>query len=166
MKGGSPLTPWLSRLLCDVGLVNSGEELVPVARNHPWIARFLLSLASLIQSHGHRCFPFLLLVLSAGPHNMETGKQRLCLGSLLGVQRLRLCASTAGGMGSIPGWGTKIPHAAQHCQKIKRKKKKHRLWHWIERRSQPGAGPPTHLSPARGAPVKGVGRDLVLGKLV
>ena len=80
MKGGSPLTPWLSRLLCNVGLVNSGEELVPVARNHPWIARFLLSLASLIQSHGHRCFPFLLLVLSAGPHNMETRKQRLCLG--------------------------------------------------------------------------------------
>ena len=22
-----------------------------------------------------------------------------------------LCASNAGGMGSIPGWGTKIPHA-------------------------------------------------------
>ena len=26
------------------------------------------------------------------------------------VQRLRLCISTAGGEGSIPGWGTKIPH--------------------------------------------------------
>ena len=78
MKGGSPLTPRLSRLLCDAGLVNSGEELVPVARNHPRTAGFLLSLASLIQSHGHRCFPFLLLVLSAGPRNMETRKQRLC----------------------------------------------------------------------------------------
>ena len=29
------------------------------------------------------------------------------------LQGLRLCASTAGGMGSIPGWGTQIPHAAQ-----------------------------------------------------
>ena len=27
------------------------------------------------------------------------------------VQWLRLQASTSGGMGSIPGWGTKIPHA-------------------------------------------------------
>ena len=29
------------------------------------------------------------------------------------VQWLRLCASNAGGMGSIPGGGTKIPHAVQ-----------------------------------------------------
>ena len=28
-------------------------------------------------------------------------------------QWLRLCASTAGGVGSIPGWRTKIPHAGQ-----------------------------------------------------
>ena len=28
------------------------------------------------------------------------------------VQWLRLCASTAGGAGSIPGWGIKIPHAS------------------------------------------------------
>ena len=28
------------------------------------------------------------------------------------VQRLRLCAFTAGGKGLIPGWGTKIPQAA------------------------------------------------------
>ena len=27
------------------------------------------------------------------------------------VQGLRLCASTAGGPGSIPGWGTKTLHA-------------------------------------------------------
>ena len=26
-------------------------------------------------------------------------------------------------MGSIPGWGTKIPHAARYGQKIKKKKK-------------------------------------------
>ena len=30
-----------------------------------------------------------------------------------GGKWLRLCASTAGGTGSIPRWGTKIPHAAQ-----------------------------------------------------
>ena len=29
----------------------------------------------------------------------------------LAVQWLRLHASAAGGVGSIPGWGTKIPHA-------------------------------------------------------
>ena len=29
------------------------------------------------------------------------------------VQWLRLCTSTAGGTGSIPGWGTKILHAAR-----------------------------------------------------
>ena len=33
-------------------------------------------------------------------------------------------ASTAVGTGSIPGWGTKIPRAAQHSKKKKKKKKK------------------------------------------
>ena len=65
------------------------------------------------------------------PHlcsNVETTKSRLAQGkwltkpksiqkySLSGtssvVQWLRLRASTAGGTGLIPGWGTKIPHAA------------------------------------------------------
>ena len=40
------------------------------------------------------------------------------------VQWLRVHASTAGGMGSIPGQGTKILHAAQ-CEK-KRKKERER----------------------------------------
>ena len=35
------------------------------------------------------------------------------LGSSLVVQWLRLLASTAGSVGSIPGRGTKIPHAAR-----------------------------------------------------
>ena len=30
----------------------------------------------------------------------------------------------AGGVGSIPGWGTKITHAAQHGQNHQKKKKK------------------------------------------
>ena len=38
------------------------------------------------------------------------------------VQGLRLHASTAGAMGSIPGWGTKIPNAAYTAQ-IKQKSK-------------------------------------------
>ena len=34
-------------------------------------------------------------------------------------QWLRLRASTVGGMGSIPGWGTKTPHAAHGMAKNK-----------------------------------------------
>ena len=41
-----------------------------------------------------------------------------CFGTSLAVQWLRLHAPNARGMGSIPGWGTKIPPAAQHGQKI------------------------------------------------
>ena len=37
-------------------------------------------------------------------------------GTSLGVQWLRLHASTAGGVGLIPGRGTKIPHVAKHSQ--------------------------------------------------
>ena len=44
-------------------------------------------------------------------------------GTSLVVQWLRLGASNAGGMGSIPAWGTKIPHAMQCSQKNKQKKK-------------------------------------------
>ena len=36
------------------------------------------------------------------------------------VQGSRLCTSTAGDKGSIPGRGTKIPNAAQHGQKKNR----------------------------------------------
>ena len=41
------------------------------------------------------------------------------LGNFLAVQWLRLHASTTEGMGSVPGWGTKIPHTAWHGQKKK-----------------------------------------------
>ena len=33
------------------------------------------------------------------------------IGTSLVIQCLRLCPSSAGGTGSVPGWGTKIPHA-------------------------------------------------------
>ena len=39
----------------------------------------------------------------------------------LAVQWLELHASTAGDMDLIPGWGTKIPQAAWHGQKKKKK---------------------------------------------
>ena len=42
-------------------------------------------------------------------------------GTSLVVQGLRLYASTAGGMGSTPGQGTKIPHVMQHGQRKKEK---------------------------------------------
>ena len=42
------------------------------------------------------------------------------LGTSLAVQWLRLRDSSAGGTGSIPGWGTKIPRAAWCGQKDKK----------------------------------------------
>ena len=41
----------------------------------------------------------------------------------LEVQWLRICASIAGGTGSIPGQGTKIPRAARRGQKRERRHK-------------------------------------------
>ena len=46
--------------------------------------------------------------------NPHTEKSEL--GTSLVLQSLRILASTAGCMGSIPGQGTKIPHALQHGQ--------------------------------------------------
>ena len=40
------------------------------------------------------------------------------IGTSLVVQWLSLHAARAGIVGLIPGWGTKIPHAMQHGQKI------------------------------------------------
>ena len=44
-------------------------------------------------------------------------------GTSLAVQWLRFHASNAGAAGLIPGWGTKIPHAAWHGQIFKKRKK-------------------------------------------
>ena len=44
-------------------------------------------------------------------------KKRIWFWNSLVVQWLRLCTSTAGGMISIPGWGTKIPVASWCDQK-------------------------------------------------
>ena len=47
-------------------------------------------------------------------------------GTSLVVQWLRLYTSKAGGTGLIPGWGTKIPYAMWHGQKIKRNSRRRR----------------------------------------
>ena len=43
---------------------------------------------------------------------MQLLSEILSSGTCLAVQWLRLCGSAAGGVSSIPGWGTKISHAA------------------------------------------------------
>ena len=42
------------------------------------------------------------------------------LGNSVVVQWIGLGALTARGPGLIPGWGTKVPHAAWRSQKIKK----------------------------------------------
>ena len=56
---------------------------------------------------------------------MEVGIRKVAApGTSLAVQWLTLGTSIAGGVGSIPGWGTKIPQAVRCGQKIGKKKKK------------------------------------------
>ena len=48
--------------------------------------------------------------------------KRNTFGTFLVVQWLRLHASNAGGTGSIPSWGTKIPHVMRPKDKERKKK--------------------------------------------
>jgi hypothetical protein len=41
----------------------------------------------------------------------QMSKTKVASGTSLAVWLLRLHTANAGGMGLIPGWGTKIPHA-------------------------------------------------------
>ena len=54
-------------------------------------------------------------------NRQPTRFSNMSVGTSLVVQWLRLRASTAGDAGSIPGWGTKILHAAWCSQKKKKK---------------------------------------------
>ena len=55
------------------------------------------------------------------------------MGTSLAVQWLKLHTPSAGGMGSVPGRGTKILHAARSGQKKqKNKKNKYRKKKWID----------------------------------
>ena len=56
-------------------------------------------------------------------YDKRQAQERQRLGTSLLVQWLGLWVSTAGGVGLIPGWGTNIPHAAWHDQKLKNKYK-------------------------------------------
>ena len=51
------------------------------------------------------CYGFLMSISEVIYDQMKT------LGNSLTVQRLEFQSFTAGGMGSIPGWGIQIPHA-------------------------------------------------------
>ena len=62
------------------------------------------------------------------------------------VQQLRVCASTEGGEGLLPGWGTKIPHVTGHGQKLKKKKKK------LKSRGETEAGLRSHRKGSLGHP--------------
>ena len=54
-----------------------------------------------------------------------TRENKLCLGTSLAVQWLRLRTPTAGATGSIPGLGNKNPHATERSKKKKKKKTIH-----------------------------------------
>ena len=74
---------------------------------------------------------------SSGEWGSETRKERqpirVCWTSLA-VQWLRLPASDAGDMGSIPGQETKIPHAMRCSQIIIKKKNSNATWEDIKKR--------------------------------
>ena len=60
-----------------------------------------------------RCQYFMHFILNRGGAKIPNR------GTSLVIQWLRPCASSAGGMGSIPGRGTKIPHTVQCSQNPK-----------------------------------------------
>ena len=75
------------------------------------------------------------------PASLCTGRRNslpLCLHlkyihrTSLAVQWLRLHAANAGGVGLIPGWGTKIPHAALCGQKILKNKQPFMSFPWLQ----------------------------------
>ena len=62
------------------------------------------------------CFRYRTSVSLETEDDFLKKKKKGMSGTSLAVQCLRLCASTAGGMGSIPGQGNEIPNALQHGQ--------------------------------------------------
>ena len=80
--------------------------------------------------------------------------QETPLGTSQAVQWLRLHASNAGGMGLIPGQGTKIPHAMRCAPCPPPKKAKRIHWHLKLSLSQPALTPTflATLLPPPGSP--------------
>ena len=64
--------------------------------------------------------------VSKSQDETEDPSESQCVGNSLVVQWLGVCTSTAGGMGSIPGRGTKILHATWPQRKKERKKERKR----------------------------------------
>ena len=87
---------------------------------------FVVCLLCQLPTQGFGDLTLLLLITRRSrspPHpQMLRDQARVGIGTSLVVQQLRLQASTAGGTGSIPGWGIKILHASQHGQNNKKKK--------------------------------------------
>ena len=63
--------------------------------------------------------PFPVSIPPKGVSPFSTSYKWNHTGNSLAVQRLGLHTFTAEDTGSIPGWETKIPQAAQYSQKIK-----------------------------------------------
>ena len=97
------------------GLENSMDCIVyGVAKSQTWLSDFHFHIAILGNNGSERIdLP------------KDTQQAPLARNSLV-VQWLRLHGSTARGMGSIPGWGTKLSHARQCSQKKRKRERKKR----------------------------------------
>ena len=80
-----------------------------------------------------KCHPTVPMnIISAREQHKNVLFKNIQAGTSLVVQWVRLCAPTAGGTGSVPGGGTKIPHVTQLGQKKKRISKEIKItfkWH-------------------------------------
>ena len=76
---------------------------------------------------GHRnssaCVPCLRRTLQSCGRN--------CHRDLPGGLAIKTLSFHAGGMGSIPGWGTKIPHVVQNGPEVKKKEERKKLLYYI-----------------------------------
>ena len=55
-----------------------------------------------------------------------------------GLQQLKVCTSNARGEGSVPGWGTKIPHAVWHGNWKKKQTRKQMHYTYWEKPDRKG----------------------------
>ena len=96
-----------------------------ICETHPWILKkaFSLSLelfsvfAKVVPSITHSAFLYVTFFEFCCCFCFLKSR----LGTSLSIQWLRLCAPTGAGMGSVPWWGTKVPHAMWHHQKKKKR---------------------------------------------
>ena len=92
--------------------VSTRKKLKIFCSSRTWQNHFLVSD---VETEDHKCLSTTLAVpmIDGAPSSFNLK----LFGTSLAVQPLRLCTSTAGRTGSIPGLGTKIPHAVR-CGKI------------------------------------------------